>query len=101
MIMRRFHVVARTCVLLALAASHAVLAADAVLESSALRLEVTAAPYSYSVIEKATGAVLLTESQTAFTRGAASIVTGASITAQTPATVDATLLLAGTSDTAH
>ena len=30
------------------------LAADAVLESSALRLEVSAAPYAYSVIEKAT-----------------------------------------------
>jgi len=42
-----------------------------VLESSALRVEVTAAPYSYAVIEKATGQVLLRQAQTTFTVGTA------------------------------
>jgi alpha-glucosidase (family GH31 glycosyl hydrolase) len=77
------------------------LAADAVLESSSLRVEVTAAPYSFAVIEKATGTVLISESQVTFTVGEPFAATGASITGQTSTTLDATLVLGGTGDIAH
>src|SRR5437762_8276807 len=83
-------------------AAQAAIAQTAVLESSALRLEVNGGPYSYSVIEKSTGTVLARESQTQFTvGGTARTVSGASVTGQTDTTLDATLTLAGTSDTAH
>src|SRR5207237_427 len=83
-------------------AAQAAIAQTAVLESSALRLEVNGGPYSYSVIEKSTGTVLARESQTQFTvGGTARTVSGASVTGQTDTTPDATLTLAGTSDTAH
>src|SRR5437016_5168983 len=84
-----------------LALGQTALAADAVLETSALRLEVTAAPYSYTVFEKSTGAILVTESQTTFTVGTGNAATAASIVGQTASSIDATLVLAGTSDTAH
>src|SRR5947207_9817932 len=83
-------------------AAQAAIAQTAVLESSALRLEVNGGPYAYSVIEKSTGTVLATESQTQFTvGGTARTVSGASVTAQTDTTLDATLSLAGSADTAH
>ena len=83
-------------------AAQAAIAQTAVLESSALRLEVNGGPYSYSVIEKSTGTVLATESQTQFTvGGTARTVSGASVTGQTDTTLDATLTLAGSADTAH
>jgi hypothetical protein len=72
-----------------------------VLETDSVRVEVTAAPYSYSVIEKATGLVLVTNSQTQFTVGTARTVSEATIVGQTATTLDATLTLAGTPDTAH
>ena len=77
------------------------MAQTAVLESSALRLELNGGPYSYSVIDKTTGAVLAIESQTQFTvAGVARSVVAASVTGQTDNTLDATLAFAGTSDTA-
>ena len=44
-------------------------AAAQTLESTVLRLEVTAHPYSYRVIEKSTGEVILSQDNTAFTFG--------------------------------
>jgi len=98
--------VARWCALTAVAvsfiATQGAIAQTAVLESSTLRLEVNGGPYSYSVIEKSTGTVLAAESQTQFTvGGTARTVSGASITGQTDTTLDATLTLVGTADTAH
>ena len=52
-------------------AAPAAAAATTALESTALRLEVTAAPYSYAVIEKSTGQVLLRQAQTTFSVGTA------------------------------
>jgi hypothetical protein len=37
------------------------------IESSVLRVEVTASPYSFRILERSTGEVLLSESSTAFT----------------------------------
>src|SRR5262249_49279697 len=88
-------------VALAMLVARGVAAQTAVLESAALRLELSASPYSYSVIEKSTGTVLATESQTQFTVGSAQTVTGATVTSQTATKLDATLALSGTSSTAH
>ena len=42
-------------------------AAVETMESSALRVEVTASPYSSRIVERSTGEVLLSESSTSFT----------------------------------
>ncbi|MET0683513.1 MAG: TIM-barrel domain-containing protein [Casimicrobiaceae bacterium] len=76
-------------------------AVAAVLESDTLRVEVIAAPYSYSVTEKSTGMVLVNTSETQFTVGTVRTVSQASIVAQTDTTLDATVMLSGTTDTAH
>jgi hypothetical protein len=60
-------------------ATPAAAAATTVLESSALRLEVTDAPYSYAVIEKSTGQILLRQAQTTFTVGTARSASAATI----------------------
>jgi len=83
------------------AAAPIAIASAAVLESANLRLEVTAAPYSYSVTEISTGTVLLSTTQTQFTLGTAGTVTQASIVGQTATSLDATAILSGTTDTAH
>ena len=72
------------------------------LESSVLRLEVTANPYSYQIIEKATGLVLVSQSETRFTVGGTTrTATGAAGIGETSTNLDATLSLSGTTDTAH
>ena len=76
-------------------------AVTTVLESSALRIEVTATPYSYAVVEKATGQVLLRQAQTTFTVGTDRVANAATIGRKTAATLDATLKFSGSSDTAH
>jgi alpha-D-xyloside xylohydrolase len=76
-------------------------AAATILESSALRLEVTAAPYSYAVIEKTTGQVLLRQSQTTFTVGTARSASTAVIGNKAATRLDATLTFPGSADTAH
>jgi hypothetical protein len=76
-------------------------AAMAILESSALRVEVTAAPYSYAVIEKATGQVLLRQTETTFTVGTARAAGTAEIGKKTATSLDATLTFPGSSDTGH
>jgi alpha-D-xyloside xylohydrolase len=81
--------------------SQVTFAADAVIESSTIRVEVTAAPYSYSVFEKSTGNLLVKQSQTSFTVGAARTSASAMIVGQTATTLDATLSFSGTADTAH
>lgn len=81
------------------AAAPAQTAATTVLESAVLRVEVTAAPYSYAVIEKSTGQVLLRQSQTTFTVGTARSVSTAGIGNKTATTLDATLTFSGSSDT--
>lgn len=100
-IMSRTRFLALLLASLGLISAHAAIAQQAVLESAALRLELSAAPYSYAVIEKSTGTVLVRQSQTSFTVGSARSVTGASVTGQSATTLDATLTLAGTTDTAH
>ena len=82
-------------------ASPAAPAVTTVLESSALRVEVTAEPYSYAVIEKATGEVLLRHAQTTFTVGTGRSAGTAVIGAKRAATLDASLTFPGSSDTAH
>ena len=82
-------------------ASPAAPAVTTVLESSALRVEVTAEPYSYAVIEKATGEVLLRHAQTTFTVGTGRSAGTAVIGAKRAATLDASLTVPGSSDTAH
>ena len=82
-------------------ATPATTAATTVLESSALRVEVTAAPYSYAVIEKTTGLVLLRQSQTTFTVGTARSASTAVVGNKTATTLDATLTFSGSSDTGH
>jgi alpha-glucosidase (family GH31 glycosyl hydrolase) len=73
-----------------------------VLESTALKLELTASPYSYKVTEKSSGDVLLLQSASTFTVGGSAYTTsGASGFTTTGTTLDATLALSGTSNTAH
>ena len=64
------------------------------LESSALRLEVSTNPYSYRVLERSTGEILISQSGTALTVGAELYrVTDASDVIKTVGTLRATLLL--------
>ncbi len=75
---------------------------DAVLESPALRLEVTASPYSYRLIEKATGQALVVQSATTFTVGATAFTaTAATGLASDGVTLSGDLVLAGTGETGH
>lgn len=76
-------------------------AAATVFESSALRVEVTTAPYSYAVIEKKTGQVLVRQSETTFHVGTARAASAAAIGKQSPTTLDAVLSFQGSADTAH
>jgi alpha-glucosidase (family GH31 glycosyl hydrolase) len=73
-----------------------------VLESTALRLEVTASPYSYKVTEKSSGEVLVSQSVSTFTLGStASATASASGFATTATTLDANLAFAAGSGAAH
>jgi alpha-glucosidase (family GH31 glycosyl hydrolase) len=73
-----------------------------VLQSTALKLEVTASPYSYKVTEISSGEVLVSQSATTFTVGStASASASASGFATTATTLDANLALSGGSNTAH
>jgi alpha-glucosidase (family GH31 glycosyl hydrolase) len=74
--------------------------AATVLESAAVRIEVTAAPYSFAVFEKSTGQVLLRHAQTTFDDGTAHAATTAVIK-KAAASLEATLTLAGSSETAR
>jgi len=69
--------------------------------SPRVRLELTASPYSYKVTEKSSGEVLLLQSASTFTVGTAYTATGASGFITTGTTLDATLALSGTTNTAH
>ena len=75
--------------------------AKTVLESSTLRVEVSPAPYSYAVVEKSTGQVLLRQAETTFTVGRARAATTAVIGKRAATTLDATLKFSESSDTAH
>ena len=73
-----------------------------VLESTALRLELTTSPYSYKVTEKSSGEVLLLQSASTFTVGGTAHTTAsASGFVTTGTTLYATLVLSGTTNTAH
>jgi alpha-D-xyloside xylohydrolase len=72
-------------------------ASAAKLESAALSLEVTEAPYAYRVLERSSGRVLLVHSATTFTAGGAA--TSATAVATTATTLEADLTLA--TGTAH
>jgi alpha-D-xyloside xylohydrolase len=70
------------------------MAADETLESPVLRIELNRSPYSYRVIERATGDVLVSQSNTGFTFGAELYpVTDAVIIAKDSGYVQASLLL--------
>ena len=73
-----------------------------ILDSTVLRLEVTASPYSYKVTEIASGEVLVSQSGSTFTLGGtASATASASGFATTATTLDANLAFTGGSSTAH
>ena len=72
-----------------------------ILESSVLRLEVTAAPYSYAVIEKSTGQVLVRQAETTFDAGAARAASRAAIGRRGTNSLEATLATAGASEPAR
>jgi alpha-D-xyloside xylohydrolase len=76
-------------------------AAKTVLESTTLRVEISTAPYSYAVVEKSTGMVLLRQAETTFTVGAARAAATAMIGNKTATTIEATLKFAGSSDAAR
>ncbi|PYX94784.1 MAG: hypothetical protein DMG67_00665 [Acidobacteria bacterium] len=75
-------------------------AATESLESSALRVEVNTSPYSFRVLERSTGEVLLSQNRTAFTSDR-HFVTEATDVKKQPQTLQATLVLAGTDKKAH
>ena len=67
-----------------------------VLESSALRLEINTAAYSYRLIDKSTGATLLDQSQTSFNiSGTERAVLSASLNSSTASSLALSLNLAG------
>jgi alpha-glucosidase (family GH31 glycosyl hydrolase) len=77
-------------------------AATKTITSSALQLTVTPNPYSYQVIERSTGQVLVSENTVTFTiAGVAYQAATASGIITTPTSLNATLALNGTTETAH
>jgi alpha-D-xyloside xylohydrolase len=73
-----------------------------VLESSALRLEVSTQPYSYAIVEKRTGQTLLRQAQTTFNIGGAGrSATAVVIRTKSANALEATMSLAGSSETAR
>jgi alpha-glucosidase (family GH31 glycosyl hydrolase) len=75
-------------------------AATETLESSALRVELTAKPYSFRILEKKTGEVLLSHNQTTFTADHQAATEAVDITKKAQA-LEAVLLIAGTDKKAH
>jgi alpha-D-xyloside xylohydrolase len=75
--------------------------APTVLESATLRLEVTAQPYSYAIVEKSTGMVLLRQAETAFVDNTARRIASARIGSKSANALEAILTLSGSSDTAR
>jgi alpha-D-xyloside xylohydrolase len=75
-------------------------AAVETLESSALRIELNTHPYSFRVLERSTGDVLVSQSHTSFSRSRYCVTDAADIT-RTSDTMRATLSLAGTADKAQ
>ncbi len=75
-------------------------AATETLESPALRIELNTSPYSFRILEKSTGEVLLSHSSTAFTSDR-HVVTEATDVTEQPQSLQATLALAGTDKKAH
>ena len=69
-------------------------AATTVLESPLLRVEVTRAPYSYAVIDKRTGQVLVRQAETTFTSGAARRVSAVTIAKASATALEAALTFA-------
>lgn len=75
-------------------------AAPETLESSALRIELNTSPYSFRVLEKSTGEVLISHSRTAFAPDRHFVTTASDVT-KTPQTLEANLAVAGTDKKAH
>lgn len=75
--------------------------APTVLESAALRLEVTTQPYSYAIVETGTGQVLLRQAQTSFNGGAVRSVSSARIDSSSASALEATLTFSGSADSAR
>lgn len=75
-------------------------AATETLESPALRIELNTNPYSFRVLERSTGDVLVEQSSTAFTKSREKVVSAKGVT-KTRNSMEATLALAGTATEAH
>src|SRR5260370_7476448 len=75
-------------------------AAAETLESSALRIELNTSPYSFRILEKSTGEVLLSHSSTAFTADHHAVTQATDVTKQ-PKSLQAALVLAGTNKKAQ
>lgn len=79
-----------------------VLAPSAVLQSTALVLSLGASPFDFNVVEKSTGLTLLAQTANQFTLGGTSYsVSAATNLLLTSTTLDADLVLSGTSATGH
>ena len=76
------------------------LAAVEAMESSVLRVEVTASPFSFRIVERSTGYVLLSESRTAFTKKRYRATEAAEFT-KVPNTLGTTLTIQGSANKAH
>ncbi len=75
-------------------------AAVETIESSVLRVEVTASPYSFRILERSTGEVLLSESSTAFTEKRYRATEATEFT-RAPNTLGTTLSIEGSANKAH
>jgi alpha-glucosidase (family GH31 glycosyl hydrolase) len=75
-------------------------AATETLDSSTLRVELTPKPYSFRILEKASGEALVVHSQTAFSTDR-HVVTEATEITKKPQALEATLVISGTDRKAH
>jgi hypothetical protein len=75
-------------------------AAVETIESSVLRVEVTASPYSFRILQRSTGEVLLSESSTAFTEKRYRATEATEFT-KAPNTLGTTLTIEGSANKAH
>ncbi|MFZ0233553.1 MAG: TIM-barrel domain-containing protein [Candidatus Acidiferrales bacterium] len=84
---------------IALAPAHASAQVET-LESSVLRVQISASPYSFTMIEKSTGDVLLSSKRTSFTEQDHRVASVTDVVKK-PDSLEATLLLAGASEKAR
>src|SRR5438132_375825 len=104
--MKKLHTISLAAALLVLLGiflpSPAARAAITTLNSKVLSLQVTTNPYSYQVVERSSSEVLVSQHATTFNLSGTTYTTAsATRVTMTSTTLDANLLLSGTSHTAH